>query len=276
MTDKQVIVKKVIDNERDEDVGVPLSKYNLNYVFAPPDTRDQKFSAITAPDTSPLPSKVDLRPTWGEIFDQGEIGSCVSNSVSYCLRYCLKKQKMKDFTPSRLFIYYNGRVIAKYPVAEDTGLTIRDGYKSVSNYSACSEKEWEYVQDKFAEKPSDACYSSAKIYKTFRYVALDNDLTQMKRCLKDGYPISFGALLFSSFMTASVAKSGIVPAPTSKEKPTGGHALTLVGYDDSKKAFLVANSWSSKWGIGGFCWMPYSYLTNDKYVSDLWSPRLFS
>jgi C1A family cysteine protease len=272
-----VIVARHIDEERDAKVGVALSNYNLNYVFSEPDERDHKFSDIFgAPDPNYLPATSDLRPTWGPILDQLDLGSCVSNSVSYCIRFCFKKQKLGDFTPSRLFIYYNGRMISGYPINEDSGLTIRDGYKSVGQYSVCSENNWPYVPAKFAQRPPDTCYVSAQQHKTFRYINLDNSEVQIKKCLKDGYPISFGAALYESFMGAKVAQTGIVPMPEKNEQRAGGHAMTIVGHDDAKKAFLVCNNWGDSWGLKGFCWIPYDYITNTDLVGDLWSPRWFS
>lgn len=40
-----------------------------------------------------LPTKVDLRHGFGEIYDQGGLGSAVSCSVAYALRHALRKQK---------------------------------------------------------------------------------------------------------------------------------------------------------------------------------------
>ncbi len=272
-----VIVARSIDLDRDENVGVAISRYNLNYVFAEPDERDHYFSDLFgAPDPNYLPAKTDLRPEWGDIFDQLDLGSCVSNSVAYSLRYCFKKQKLGDFTPSRLFIYYNGRELGGYPSDSDTGLTIKDGYKSVAKYSTCGENMWPYNPDLFAQRPPEECYKAAREHITFRYIHLDNDVNQIKKCLKDGYPVSFGAALFSSFMSAETASTGIVTVPDVKnEERMGGHALTIVGHSDEKDAFLVANQWSN-WGLDGFCWFPYEYMVNDDLVGDLWSPRWFS
>ena len=274
---QDVIIAHHIDLKRDDKVGVALSSYNLNYVFAEPDTRDHKFRAVFgAPDVNYLPATSDLRPTWGPILDQLDLGSCVSNSVSYCIRYCFKKQKLGEFTPSRLFIYYNGRQIAGYPVNEDTGLTIRDGFKSVTKFSVCSEKNWPYVPNKFSTRPPETCYVAAQQHKTFRYISLDNDAAQIKKCLKDGFPVAFGTALFDSFMSTKVAQTGIVPMPNAKrEQRIGGHAMTIIGHDDAKKAFLVVNNWGAKWGMAGCCFMPYDYITNDDYTGDLWSPRYF-
>ena len=39
--------------------------------------------------------------------------------------------------------------------------------------------------------------------------------------------------------------------------PSANHAVTLVGWDDSKNAWLIKNSWGSDWGIGGYFWCDY-------------------
>lgn len=273
-----VVVVNVVDKTRDNHVNVPLSQYNLNYVFAKPDERDVKFSAIIGAPIDPnfLPKSIDLRPTWGSILDQSDLGSCVSNSVAYCVRYCFKKENLGNFDPSRLFIYYNGRKIGGYPINQDTGLSVRDGYKSVAQQSVCSEIKWPYLPNKFSTQPNDDCYKAAREHKTFRYLSLNSDVNQLKKCLKDGYPISFGAALFDSFMTSAVAKTGIVPTPdASKDSRAGGHCMTIVGYDDDKKSFLVCNNWGQNWGIKGFCWIKYDYILNKNLVSDFWSPRFW-
>ena len=46
----------------------------------------------------------------------------------------------------------------------------------------------------------------------------------------------------------------------------GGHATPIVGYDDTKKAFLVQNSWGTSWGNKGFYYMPYSVFMSTKIV----------
>lgn len=35
------------------------------------------------------------------------------------------------------------------------------------------------------------------------------------------------------------------------------HAVTIVGWDDSKHAWLVKNSWGTGWGLSGFFWIDY-------------------
>ena len=46
-----------------------------------------------------------------------------------------------------------------------------------------------------------------------------------------------------------------------KNSGTGsGHAMTLVGWDDAKKAFKIANSWGKSWGSNGYGWVSYDHF----------------
>ena len=56
----------------------------------------------------------------------------------------------------------------------------------------------------------------------------------------------------------------------------GYHAVVIVGYDDRRSAFRVANSWGTGWGIGGYGWIDYdaseslirsAYVTKDVVAS---------
>ena len=37
----------------------------------------------------------------------------------------------------------------------------------------------------------------------------------------------------------------------------GGHAVSLVGYDNDKRAWLIRNSWGEEWGEKGFAWISW-------------------
>lgn len=41
------------------------------------------------------------------------------------------------------------------------------------------------------------------------------------------------------------------------------HAMTLAGYDNSKGAFLVVNSWGTSWGNNGRIWVDYNFFVNE-------------
>jgi C1A family cysteine protease len=96
----------------------------------------------------------------------------------------------------------------------------------------------------------------------------------MKACLASGYPFIFGFTVYDSFESDAVAKTGIVPMPSKTELVLGGHAVMAVGYDDSKKWFIVRNSWGEDWGDKGYFYIPYDYLTNKNLASDFWTIKL--
>ena len=75
-------------------------------------------------------------------------------------------------------------------------------------------------------------------------------------------------------MSDEVAKTGIVPMPGPDDAPEGGHAILGVGYDDSKEALIIRNSWGTEWGLKGYFYMPYAYITYPNLASDFWTIKL--
>jgi C1A family cysteine protease len=235
-----------------------------------PDARDHLFAA--APRfLIDLPAKTDLRDRCPkEIYDQGQLGSCTANAIGAAFEFELLKQQAQDFMPSRLFIYYNERVI-EGTVDSDSGAMIRDGIKSVAKQGVCPETTWPYDITDFAERPSDQCYTEAQQHRVASYQRIPRVLNQMKGCLADGHPFVFGFTVYESFESQEVAKTGVVPMPSPNEQMLGGHAVLAVGYDDAQQRFLVRNSWGDGWGMGGYFTMPYTYLTERSLSSDFWA-----
>ena len=240
-----------------------------------PDQRDHLYAAPVAA-LAVLPTSVDLRSHCPPVYDQGQLGSCTGNGIAAVLQFeRMKQQLTPNFIPSRLFIYYNERVI-EHTVNSDSGAAIRDGIKSVSKQGDCPETEWPYDITKFAHKPPPQCYHDALKYKAVQYQRLVQNVNQMKGCLASGYPFVFGFTVYDSFESQQVAQNGVVPMPGSTEQVLGGHCVVAVGYDDSQQRFIVRNSWGTGWGIHGYCTMPYAYLTDPNLASDFWTIRLVS
>jgi C1A family cysteine protease len=253
-----------------------------------PDKKDHRdfILKLTAPPHAPLPSKIDLRSNCSPIVDQGQLGSCTANALSALIEYIelqqlkqnlpLKKGPeellFKAFAPaSRLFIYYNERVI-EGTVDEDSGAELRDGIKSLTKWGVCREQLWDYIIDNAFIKPDDEAYQHAanhKISSYWRLVSLD----QMKLCLVQGYPFCFGITVYDSFESGEVASTGLVPMPGAYENILGGHAIACVGYDDSQQRLIMRNSWGTGWGDQGYFYLPYDYATNPNLASDFWTIR---
>ena len=246
--------------------------YRLGWLPDLPDQRDIMYAAPMSIMLK-LPSAADLRNQCPPVYDQGQLGSCTANALSGAYEFDLKKQQKQDFMPSRLFVYYNERVLIN-TVNSDSGAYIRDGIKTMNQQGVCPEKDWVYDITKFALKPSAKCYTEAKTCQVKSYQRLVNSLSQLKGCLADGFPFVFGFTVYESFYSDQVTKTGIMPMPKLPgEKVEGGHAVCAVGYDDSKNAFIIRNSWGAGWGVKGYFYMPYAYITSN-LCSDFWTIRL--
>jgi C1A family cysteine protease len=231
-----------------------------------PDARDFLFKNIQK--IVAIPAKVDLRPGCSPVEDQGRLGSCTANALAGALEFLELKDKMKLVNLSRLFIYFNERVI-EGNVDSDSGAQLRDGIKVLAKLGVCPESEWKYVISKFKLKPPQPVFADALRHKILSYYRIQT-LDEMKNCLANDHPFVFGFVVFESFESSDVAHTGNVGMPKEGEKILGGHAVVAVGYDDSQKRFIVRNSWGSEWGMNGYFTIPYEYLANPELASDMW------
>lgn len=246
------------------------SKHGYGWVADLPDHRDQLYAA---PALGVIPPSVELRPQCPPVYDQGQLGSCTANAIAAAIEFDRLKQKLADFIPSRLFIYYNERVL-EGTVDSDSGAQIRDGIKSVAKQGACPEREWAYDIAKFKTKPASRCYADATKHKAVLYQRLVQIESQLKTCLATGCPFVFGFTVYESFESAQVAKTGIAPLPQPHERVLGGHAVMAVGYNDVKQVFIVRNSWGAGWGQKGYFTLPYAYLLSTSLSADFWTIRV--
>jgi C1A family cysteine protease len=238
-----------------------------------PDSRDFPYSAPIAA-LGPLPASVDMRAVCPAVYDQGQLGSCTANAIGGALQFDQMKQGLADvFVPSRLFIYYNERVI-EGTVDEDAGAMLRDGIKSVAKQGAPHERLWPYAITKFRTKPPAAAFKDAAQHPAVLYQRVARDIDQMKGCLASGYPFVFGFSVYASFESAAVASGGHAPMPKPAETLLGGHAVDAVGYDDEQQWFLARNSWGTAWGLDGYFTLPYAYLLDEDLSDDFWTIRL--
>jgi len=247
------------------------SKLGYGWVPDLPDHRDYFYGAVHRLPAK-LPAAVDLRSRCSPVEDQGNLGSCTGNALAGAVEFLEKKDGVSPLVNvSRLFIYYNERVI-EHTVSEDGGAMIRDGIKTLVKQGVCSEKKWPYVVSQFATKPSAACYKEATKHQVLAYARIQS-LDEMRACLAEGYPFVFGFSVYESFESAQVAKTGVAPMPKPKEKMIGGHAVLGVGYDDATQRFLIRNSWGTHWGMKGYFTLPYDYVANRNLSDDFWTLR---
>ena len=250
-------------------------KFKNKYGWKPdlPDQRDLFYHVIKPKSLggAGLPPLVDLRPMCSQVEHQGNVGSCTGQALVAALEFLERKNNKPFEDLSRLFVYYNERVL-EGTANSDSGAMIRDGLKTLSKDGVCSEVLWPYVERNVFKKPGCSAYADAKNHLVQTYFRIGS-IDDMFACLASGYPFVFGATIYSGFENGITAKAGIVSLPSTNEQVMGGHAILCVGYDMNNKTFIVRNSWGTGWGDKGYCYFPFGYLVNPNLCDDFWTIR---
>jgi C1A family cysteine protease len=243
-----------------QDNSLPLFHWTRDI----PDSRDYRYKNTAAK----IGDRVDLRSLCTPIEDQGNLGSCTGQAIAGAIEY-LNNRSGRPTDISRLFIYYYERAMIG-TVNVDSGAYIRDGIKVVFKNGSPLERFWPYNILKFRSRPSNSAITDA----VKRRVTLYERISNFYGCinaLASGYPVIMGFLVYSSFMSREVARTGIMPYPNVRgESLLGGHAVLLTGYDNDRGHFIARNSWGRNWGDGGYFYMPYGVVTNTAMSGDFW------
>lgn len=236
-----------------------------------PDLPHHKLFRMAAPlPTESLPALVDLRPKCPPVYDQGNLGSCTGNAWAGLVQFLMRMAGMSDWVPSRLLIYLEEREV-EGDIDQDNGAQLGDGATCLETKGVCPELEWPYDTGRFSVIPPATVMNDAAKTKILSPTAIPQNLGQLKAHLAGGRPFVLGISVFESFESQEVEQTGMVPMPGANEECVGGHAVLAVGYDDSKNCFIVRNSWGVGWGISGYFYLPYSYVTNQGLASDFWT-----
>lgn len=224
-----------------------------------------------------LPSKVNLLKDSDIDYlplNQGALGSCGPHSITADLLFAALKQDgiKKVPLPSRLFIYYWTRALQN-TVNSDSGVENRTMLKALAKYGWCDEGLCQYTIADYRKAPGTAANEQGLARKIESYLAVRQNLDDMKGCLAGGDGFIAGFSVYQSFESDLVERTGRVPLPRRGEKQLGGHDVWVYGYDDDAEEFLFLNSYGKQWGDEGKGFLPYAYLTNQTLSGDFWTVR---
>ena len=211
-----------------------------------PDHRDKLYNLERVVHRAvEMPPVFSLRSEMPPVYDQGQLGSCTGNGVAAVLEHAEIKQGLSAVTPSRLFIYYNERVI-EGTVNQDSGAQIRDGIKAVASDGAPPEEpDWPYDISQFAVKPPAKAYEDAKKYEAIEYLRVlpGGAGSPIQTPIQEGHPVVFGFSVPSLFESSTwQPATQYLPLPAAGDQPIGGHCVAVVGWDFSGWRFK-SNFW---------------------------------
>ncbi|MBF0211861.1 MAG: hypothetical protein HQK68_13355 [Desulfamplus sp.] len=206
------------------------------------------------------PRSVDLSANFPNPGDQGNQSSCVGWATAYALKSYQEKVELGWTlnTPSHLFspaFIYN-----QINDGQDQGSYIYEALDLAVNKGVATLATMPYSAKDYITQPSAAAFSEALKFKAASWKRVSGS-TQIKAALANRKPVVGGITVYQQLMELSGSNSVYNTAYGNNQ---GGHAITIVGYDDDKYggAFKVINSWSQNWGDRGFFWMPYSFAAD--------------
>lgn len=240
--------------------------YQTGLTFLP--TSQYLSIALSSPPvsgTNALPSSYDLTDYFPSPGNQKKLGSCAGWAVAYGLKSAQEKieenwsflSKAHVFSPS--FVYNNVK-------ESGGGAYLNKALDFLKEYGCASLEKMAYTLDPNQE-PTQEAYEEARAYKISSWARADfQSASTLKSFLCNKTPVVIGMRVYPDFDKLNLLNPIYDNANGTLR---GNHALVIIGYDDSKNAFKVINSWGKLWGVLGYGWIDYSTLAevvNEAYV----------
>ncbi len=263
----------------------PQSKFSTGWLPTP------KITLMSAPKAKillpfagayGLPLSVDNSNTnyMPSIGNQGAVNSCTAWATTYYYK-CYQEAKDNGWTlrpgydtsklcsPAFVYNQVNNGV--------NQGTTFTDAFMILSNMGVVSWDEMPYSPDPanyyssdnidFASLPEKEDYKNAAKNRANSYSHVcgtgetacnDTNIIQLKTLLSNGDLFVFAMNVDATFQGYNAGNC----YETRTDISGGGHAMTIVGYDDNYGggvgAFKIANSWGTAWGCSGYAWISYN------------------
>lgn len=226
------------------------------------------FKAASASETAGVPwtpdfiigslpqsSFLDMPP----IGNQGAQGSCVSWATAYAgMSFFMNRLNGTNYSSNQQLCspkyIYN-----QITQGSCNGTTIPSNLNLLLSKGVCTLAEMPYSDNECGLQPNSTQNTSAVNNKIFAWKMVDKTKTNIiKSCIAAKYPVFIAINVDASFDNLQSpyiwsAKYGAI---------RGGHAITVIGYDDAKSAFKIQNSWGAAWKDNGHLWISYSFFSS--------------
>lgn len=224
-----------------------------------------------------VPDRFSMRDFVPRPGHQGDQQSCVGWATAYAARTLVAARSARVSGPSRVtpLSFSPAFVFNQIKVAGcDQGSRISDGLSLMQKVGALELSQFPFDEQSCDRLPTEAELASAEAFRIKGFQRLwgptsRNKHVSARRALAAGHPVVIGMMIPRSmpdlrgevFRPTEAERMGM-QALYEKRRTTeilGGHAMTVIGYDDSRDGgrFEIVNSWGDAWGDGGFFWLSY-------------------
>jgi C1A family cysteine protease len=207
----------------------------------------------------------DLSAWLPPVRDQGQEGSCSAFSGANVREMMARKHDGDSTTLSPAFLYEVERYI-EGDLQDDNGATLRNTQRALRLVGVCPEGDDPYTPADFTVSISPKMVQDAAAYKVSLGYSL-RSLAEVLSALSAGYPVQLGIVVYESFESDEVARTGIVPMPQPGERVMGGHAVAGYGFELTSEGVGCRNSWGD-WGVAGNFTLPFDYFRSPDTFMD--------
>lgn len=225
-----------------------------------------------------LPQFVDLSSFFPPPGHQGAQGSCVGWAVGYALKTYQEALEFNISRPQAWDHFSPAFVFNSIKQGDDcsAGSRISDALEFVSNTGVVRMDDFPYEEGQCLP-PAEDMSSIARDYtiKSYRRLQKDGMLFAIREALSNEKPVVVAMRVFPSFEDWDGGSN--YRHDPDIEFQVDFHAVTVVGYDDERRALKIINSWGTEWGDDGFFWMDYraardliaeAYVTTDRLFDE--------
>ncbi len=188
----------------------------------------------------------------GDVMNQGNCGSCVAFSTVATLEaqtaISMKAPWLRPmYSPQALFACGGGKC--------DQGWFTDNGAAFVKSKGVIDNSCAPYTMGSDGKDVQCANFCANQTDRTYKNVTGtfkpsggwgSNSIQAVKDALKKG-PLVTSMTVYEDFLAYG---GGIYKTTTTKT--SGGHAVSLVGYNDAERYWIIRNSWSDAWGEKGY------------------------
>ena len=241
-------------------------------------TRPGLYPLITPPllSAAQLPQSLDLSEALPPAGNQGRQNSCVGWAVAYGYKTFQESQEHRwdvsdpdhQFSPSYV---YNQRNTSD--CRRDNGMSIPCAMTTLVEQGCAPLSVFPYIQDDTCTLPDDSQRAMATEHRVSSFAALfvgqgTASIQQLKTYLAGGDVFVLAFPAYSSFFETSCEESPI-GEPDVGETYHGGHAVLVVGYDDTIGGLKIFNSYGPGWKCDGYAYLSYTFVQH--YAWEAWS-----
>ena len=262
--------------------SVTPGSFDLNgrpiFANAVPDSFDAR-DLIYEPRLDMLPRNLDPRPRKRWYIYRQDGMSCTGHALAAVINHALDLYRPRERV-SPYMLYRLARRYDDLPGERDAGSSLRGAFKGWFNHGVALEEEWGTLgirnppdvdaEDRlraWRERPLGAFYR----VNPFRLDDVQSAISELTAIAVSG-TIHDGWLKPNRVARPRPDGTTEVLHVIARGVPAtslGGHAFTMIGYNDV--GFLIQNSWGKDWGDGGFAYLPYEDWLDSAY--DAWVAR---